>query len=149
MIDFYNNTPDSIKAENNYWGFSNLDSIEAHIFHKPDNPSLGFVDYIPVYLPTGVELISPLFPKTFKLYEAYPNPFNPETVIKFDLPKTEIVKLTIFDISGREIRVLLNSKLNPGTYKFSFNADGLSSGVYFFRLIAGNTAQTGRLVFLK
>ncbi len=149
LIDFYNNTPDSIKAENNYWGFSNLDSIEAHIFHKPDNPSLGFVDYLPFYLPTGVELISPLFPKTFKLYEAYPNPFNPGTVIRFDLPKTEIVKLTIFDISGREIRVLINSKLNLGTYKYNFNAEGLSSGVYFFRLIAGNTAQTGRLVFLK
>ncbi|MBK8554028.1 MAG: right-handed parallel beta-helix repeat-containing protein [Ignavibacteria bacterium] len=48
IFDLYNNTPDSIKAENNYWGTSNLDSIEAHIFHNPDNPSLGFVDYLPI-----------------------------------------------------------------------------------------------------
>ena len=149
LIDFYNNTPDSIKAENNYWGFTNLDSIESHIFHKPDNPSLGFVDYLPIYFPLSVEQTSPLLPKSFKLYEAYPNPFNPGTVIKFDLPETEIVKLTVFDISGREVKTLLNSKLSPGTYKYSFNAGDLSSGVYFLRLIAGSIAQTSRLVFLK
>lgn len=48
IFDLYNNTPDSIKAENNYWGTSNLDSIEAHIFHKPDDGTLGFVDYLPI-----------------------------------------------------------------------------------------------------
>lgn len=48
IYDLYNNTPDSIKAQNNYWGTGNLDSIEAHIFHNPDNPALGFVDYIPI-----------------------------------------------------------------------------------------------------
>ncbi len=149
LIDFYNNTPDSIKAENNYWGFTNLDSIEAHIFHKPDSATLGFVDYIPVHIPTGIENISTELPEKFKLYDAYPNPFNPGTVIKFDLPESGIVKLTIYDISGREVITLLNSKLSPGTYKYSFNAEGLSSGVYFCRLIAGNSVQTRRLVFLK
>lgn len=149
FIDFYNNTPDSIKAENNYWGFSNLDSIEAHIFHKPDSAALGFVDYIPIYFPTGIENISSELTKEFRLYEAYPNPFNPGTVIKFDLPRQEIVKLTLYDISGREVRTLINSKLGPGTYKYSFNATGLSSGVYFCMLIAGNSVQTRRLIFLK
>ncbi len=48
IYDLYNNTPDSIKAENNYWGTGNIDSVEAHIFHNPDNPALGFVDYLPI-----------------------------------------------------------------------------------------------------
>ena len=83
---------------------------------------------------TYVYLTSSQVPTEFKLYANYPNPFNPSTKIKFDLPTNGIVKVSIFDILGREIENLLNQVLVPGTYETEWNASGFTSGVYFFRM---------------
>jgi hypothetical protein len=152
--DLYNNTPDSIKAENNFWGTGNLDTIEMHIFHKPDNPALGFVDYIPIYLPLSINKNSNPVPLGYKLYDAYPNPFNPITIIKFDIINSREgllspVKLTLYDILGKEVLTLVNKRLQPGTYKIEWNAAKYSSGVYFYKLDAGNFSQTKKLILIK
>jgi hypothetical protein len=146
--DLYNNTPDSIWAENNFWGTGNPALIEQHIFHKPDNPALGFVDYLPIYIPVSVNSNSTII-SGYSLSDAYPNPFNPETIIKFSIPGNEKVTLEVFDINGRFVRSLLNSRLNKGTYSINFSADGLASGIYFYRLSAGNFSETKKLIFVK
>jgi hypothetical protein len=152
--DLYNNTPDSIKAENNFWGTGNLDTIEAHIFHKPDNPALGFVDYIPIYIPTAVNNNEFGVPTAYLLYNAYPNPFNPVTRIKFDIPsnvkrQTSNVKLIVYDALGREAATLVNELIKPGRYEIYWNAANLSSGVYFYKLSAGTFSQTKKLILIK
>ena len=79
-------------------------------------------------------------PTTLDLYPAYPNPFNPITTLQFDIPhleNTEKVSLSIFDLMGREIDMLINGNKPPGSYKFKWNATKHSSGVYFARLWLG------------
>ncbi len=87
--------------------------------------------------------------KDFSLSQNYPNPFNPTTIIEYSIPKAEKVTLKIYDVLGREIRTLVNNEQIQGKYSVEFNAGNLASGVYFYRLEAGNFAQTKKLILLK
>ena len=85
----------------------------------------------------------------FELYDNYPNPFNPSTTIKFELPKSSHVSLTVYDILGREVSVLVNAKREAGAYEVKFDGSNLASGVYFYRIEAGSFVQTKRLLLLR
>lgn len=93
--------------------------------------------------------ISSEVPDKFKLYQNYPNPFNPSTNIKFQIKESKQVTLKIFDILGKEIATLINEKLQPGAYETSFDGSNLASGVYFYRLIAGNFTETKKMLIVK
>ncbi len=82
----------------------------------------------------GLENNTGKIPKEFNLYVNYPNPFNPSTLIKFDIPIETNVKVVVFDLIGREISVLINQQLKPGTYETEFNGSNYPSGVYFYKL---------------
>ncbi len=99
--------------------------------------------------PIGIKSISLYTPKAYKLYCNYPNPFNPATFIKFDIPKTSLTKLRIFNILGEEIFSTQNQVLVSGTYEFNFIAIDLPSGVYYYRLTAGNYSETRKMVLIK
>lgn len=88
-------------------------------------------------------------PKQFALFQNYPNPFNPSTTISYVLPKDEFVVLNIYDILGREIKTLVKGNQKAGVYKISFSADNLPSGIYFYKLSAGNFVQTKKMLLLK
>jgi len=85
----------------------------------------------------------------FTLYQNYPNPFNPITIISYSIPKTSFVKLSIYDLLGREIKTLLNQEKLPGNYKVEFDASSFSSGVYFSRLKVGDYSENKKMVLLK
>lgn len=87
--------------------------------------------------------------KDFSLHQNYPNPFNPSTVISYSLPASNFVTLKIFDILGNEITTLLNSEQSAGKYSISYNASHLSSGVYFYRLNAGEFSSTRKMLLTK
>ena len=106
-----------------------------------------------MYELVGEKNISKSVPKTYNLYQNYPNPFNPVTKIKFDVPegrgqKLE-VRLTIYDILGREVTALVNDKLSPGTYEVEWSAGNYTSGIYFYRLIADQFSETRKMVLVK
>ncbi len=88
-------------------------------------------------------------PLKFSLEQNYPNPFNPETNISFTLPEETNVTLKLYDITGREIKVLVNEKKQPGNYTIKLKGGDLSSGVYFYRLKAGEYFKTGKMMLLK
>lgn len=88
-------------------------------------------------------------PDKFSLDQNYPNPFNPTTTIKYDLPRASHVSLSVYDVLGREIVTLLNEEKSPGTYTIQWDATGVSSGVYFYRLRAGDFVRTRRMLILK
>jgi photosystem II stability/assembly factor-like uncharacterized protein len=93
-------------------------------------------------------------PEYFDLLQNYPNPFNPQTKIKFDIPanakgQTSNVRLVIYDMLGREIATLVNEELKPGTYEADWDASNFSSGVYFYRFVAGDFAETRKMVLMK
>jgi photosystem II stability/assembly factor-like uncharacterized protein len=85
----------------------------------------------------------------FKLFQNYPNPFNPVTNIKYQIQKTGQVTLKIYDITGREIKTLVNEIKNPGSYIVTFNGTELASGVYFYRIQAGDFVQVKKMLLIK
>jgi hypothetical protein len=101
-------------------------------------------------LTTGiVEREGGSLPEKYVLEQNYPNPFNPSTTIRFQILNSSQVKLKVFDIVGREVATLVDERLQPGSYETTFNAKGLASGVYLYRIQAGNFVETKRLILLK
>ncbi len=153
FYDFYNNTPQPIKAENNFWGTMIVDSVEAHIFHQPDSSAFGLVDYLPLWTPVGITQTGSEVPNKFLLQNAYPNPFNPSTTIRFSIPESGSghvnASLKVYDVSGRLVSVLLNSGIEAGNYEVNFNASGMASGLYFYTLSAENFSETKKMILIK
>lgn len=98
---------------------------------------------------TGIENISTNIPAQYELMQNYPNPFNPVTTINYAIKQAGSAKLTVYDISGKEVSVLFDQHHQAGYYKFRFNASNLSSGIYFYTLIAGDVRLTRKMVILK
>jgi hypothetical protein len=88
-------------------------------------------------------------PETFVLEQNYPNPFNPTTVIAYQLPVTSMVSLKVYDMLGREVAILINKQQQAGRYAYTLNALNWASGVYFYRLQAGNFVQSKKMLLLK
>lgn len=88
-------------------------------------------------------------PGNFSLKQSYPNPFNPTATIQFSVPYQTKVKLNIYNALGKEVATLLNEEKTCGSYAVSFNADRFASGVYFYRMQAGNFMQSKQMVLLK
>jgi N-acetylneuraminic acid mutarotase len=93
-----------------------------------------------------VEQLSPTAPKTFLLEQNYPNPFNPSTTIRYQLPVASEVKLEVYDVLGKKIATLVNERQSAGSYQVVWNASGLSSGTYFYRLQAGSFVETKKMI---
>lgn len=88
-------------------------------------------------------------PVRLELHQNYPNPFNPTTTISFTLSRSAFVTLRVFDIAGREVATLKQEELNAGLHRATFEARNLAGGVYFYRLTAGESSQTRRMLLLK
>ena len=100
--------------------------------------------------PTSVnEETGSLIPQKFRLEQNYPNPFNPTTIISFFLPTKNNVRLTLFDILGKEVKVIAETNLNYGKHNIVLNASDLAAGVYFYKLEAGEFVDVKKLVLLK
>jgi hypothetical protein len=90
-----------------------------------------------------------LVPREMQLAQNYPNPFNPSTTLQFSLAKSGHVSLEVFNILGQHVATLVSEVLSTGTYRVNFDASALSSGVYLYRLTAGDFVQTKKMVLMK
>jgi hypothetical protein len=99
--------------------------------------------------PVGVEEDLSVNPTEYALSQNYPNPFNPATTIKYSVPKLSSVTIKIYDVLGSEVATLVNEEKTAGTYEIYWNAENLSSGVYFYRLKAGSYVETKKMILLK
>jgi len=105
----------------------------------------------------GIRKVDDIIPKSFSLLQNYPNPFNPSTKIKFSIPLSRgmaesrgvLVKLKIYDILGKEVNTLVNEELKPGSYEVNWNASNYPSGIYYYKLIAGDFTETKKMVLIK
>ncbi|KAF0158779.1 MAG: hypothetical protein FD188_2443 [Ignavibacteria bacterium] len=100
-------------------------------------------------IPTGVEVFNPEIPVGFSLNQNFPNPFNPSTTITYSIPSGGFVTIKIYDILGNEILTLVNEEQNAGNYSVLFDASGLASGMYLYKLSLGNFEQAKKFVLLK
>jgi flagellar hook assembly protein FlgD len=88
-------------------------------------------------------------PTEFALRDNYPNPFNPATTIKFELPKDAFVNITIYDNLGREVQKLVNSQMEAGYHSVVWDATKFASGVYFYKMNAGDYNRTVKMILVK
>jgi hypothetical protein len=97
---------------------------------------------------TDVAMIDDI-PKTMALMQNYPNPFNPKTGVRYQVTGVSDVKLTVYDMLGREVAVLVNERKQPGSYEVSFDGSRLASGMYIYRMTTGSFVQARTMVLLK
>ena len=101
------------------------------------------------YKPNGITNENNVMPTAYKLNQNFPNPFNPSTVISYDLPKSGIVTLRIFNVLGQQVRTLVNQPQTAGTHQVTFNANTLTSGIYFYSLSVDNFTQVKKMMLIK
>ena len=144
-----------MSAVNSYVLFTNAlpeDSLSFYNLQSSDVTSVA--DHLPVIADfelspeVSVENNSTLNYK-FSLLQNYPNPFNPSTVIKYDLGMSEFVTLKIYNSLGQEVRTLVRREQNAGSYEVKFDASNLTSGIYFYKLTAGEFVQSKKMILLK
>ncbi len=130
------------------WADKRLDGNGIYAQELNYNGQLGII--------TGVSELGGIIPNRFALEQNYPNPFNPSTRIEFRIPARPagganfgFVSLKVFDLLGREVATLVNETKPAGTYDATFNANNLSSGVYFYRLQSGSYVETKRMMLVK
>ncbi|NOS84167.1 MAG: T9SS type A sorting domain-containing protein, partial [Ignavibacteria bacterium] len=97
----------------------------------------------------GINQLSTELPERFELYQNYPNPFNPVTHFGFRIAEFGLVKLTVFDMLGKEVAKLVNQQLQPGSYEADWDASAFPSGVYYYKLESGNFTETKKMVLIK
>lgn len=107
------------------------------------------VDYSGSYKYSKVIEASYSLPLEFSMSQNYPNPFNPATTIDYSVPKTGTVTIKVYDVLGKEVATLVNRQMTAGNYKVEFNANDLTSGIYFYELRAGNYNSIKKMILLK
>ncbi len=135
-------TSDSAKVIVKSFTGNILNNSVAGIAEIETNARVSSIDLI-----TGIE--PSLMAKSYMLDQNYPNPFNPSTTIRFSLPKSQEVTLRVFDISGKEVALLISGKVTGGNNSIKFNAGNLPSGIYIYRLEAGNFIQSKKMILIK
>ncbi|MCH8305454.1 MAG: T9SS type A sorting domain-containing protein [Candidatus Marinimicrobia bacterium] len=142
-------------AAGDWFGFSVSifgDYVAVGAFADDDNGADGSGS---IYLYTGFAAVVGVkneevgLAAEFTLSQNYPNPFNPETVIEYSLPKAGEVSLIVYNLRGEEVAHLINDNMPAGNHRISWNATNVSSGIYFYRLQAGDFVQTRKMVLLK
>jgi len=164
-------------VEDSYWAYGNDGLHWNKSIHDPPNQSVSteiaialyFVsDHLPVVAEFDFGVVSDvndeiINPEEFVLYQNYPNPFNPTTKIKFQIPTSPLnpspyqgegqrerfITLIVYDVLGNEITTIVNEEKSAGTYEIEFDASNLPSGVYMYRLTAGNLSLSKKLILLK
>ncbi|MFQ5824623.1 MAG: right-handed parallel beta-helix repeat-containing protein, partial [bacterium] len=142
----------SVDASYNWWGTTDTDSIDVLIEDYEDDNRQGKVQYLPIlHAPVG----SPLSrlsqtPRTFELAQNYPNPFNPTTTISYYLPQSADVNISIFNITGQLVETLVNERKTAGFHSVIWNASGISSGLYFYKImINGQVSAVKKSIYMK
>jgi len=101
------------------------------------------------YFPNAFGIEVEIAPSVFSLSQNYPNPFNPTTIIKYAMSSKQYASLKVYDVLGNEVATLVNKEKEAGIYEVEFNATGITSGIYFYKLQAGNFVETKKMIILK
>ena len=132
-----------------YWGTVNGNWFDGPNEYFEQIQSDAFLFLYNQLYSVEVPIDHEVIPKSFTLHQNYPNPFNPITTLRYDLPQESDVTLTIYDITGRMVQTLVNELQQSGMKKVIWNASDVSSGVYIYRIQAGNFTQTRKMILLK
>ena len=152
------NSFNSMNMLNVHMGFGNASVIDSLVIIWPRGLKETFTNVslnIFYNATEGQGIVSDIsngsifLPEGFRLYQNYPNPFNPSTLIGYQLSGNNFVSLKIFDIAGKEISTIVNNNQPAGNYEVTFDGGGLSSGIYFYKLSAGDFSETKKMSLVK
>ena len=162
---YYYQSSSQLRQGLTYMGMSYCNNCNQNSFPSGVLPGYhyGYADFmyykknsvspVPTYtigsIITGVEGNNGTIPGSYELYQNYPNPFNPTTTIKYGIPKGSVVKLTVYDALGREVTQLVNEYKNAGTYESVWNGANQSSGIYFYKIEAGDFTKQVKMILVK
>jgi hypothetical protein len=136
-------------------GFNSGDVVSLQLYNPDNNKYYYLKDQeLATFENLGIHMVGvmsqlPVIPEEFALHNAYPNPFNPSTTIRFDLKKQVKVELDIYDLNGRLVTTLNNKILEPGYYQMNWDASAVASGTYFVKLSAGSFVNTQKITLIK
>jgi hypothetical protein len=144
------NLPDTQKTYD--WTVPNIETDSGRVKviqdnHNDDNYESRSGDFI-IRIPTGIYETG-LSVYDFKLFDAFPNPFNPTTTIRYSIPSDGVVTLIVYNTIGEEVRELVNEYKSAGNYEIKFSADDLTSGIYFYRIQTASFVETKKMILLK
>ena len=137
-----------------HFDFANISNIIYGYAVSSDGPVIKLIDSVLINF-TGLNHNNSSVPSSYSLEQNYPNPFNPETKIKFDIPAgssydgLQNVQLNIYDVLGRKVAEIVNEELKPGKYEYVWDASGVSSGIYYYKLNAGEFTNTKKMILVK
>lgn len=124
--------------------------FNANYFLKCAKLGIGVLAYLSLPLiDGGTSVNAKIETINFRLDQNYPNPFNPTTTINYSIPKQNFVTIKVYDVLGREVETLLNKYENAGTHEIEFDGNGLSSGLYFYKITCGNYSETKKMILLR
>lgn len=126
----------------------NLTQVSYRLKQIDNDGSFAYSKVVTVDL-TSITSVEEDIQYQFAVEQNFPNPFNPTTQIKYSIPTNSLVTLIIYDLLGSQVKTLVNDFQNAGKYSSEFNAEGFSSGVYFYRLSAGRFSETRKLLLLR
>ncbi len=124
-------------------------SVKLIVSNGNSADTLLRTNYVSVTPVTSVNGNEDLSPSEFKLYQNYPNPFNPSTVIKYSVAEESFVNIKVYNVLGTEVATLVNEKKTPGSYELNFGGEKLPSGVYVYRIEAGNFTSSKKMLLVK
>jgi arabinogalactan endo-1,4-beta-galactosidase len=136
-------------AENSSFGGRESNIADRTFIFPGTDSTLAWQFFNNRIAPTGVEERSPLIPAETRLDQNFPNPFNPKTVVSYQLSAVSDVRLVVYDVLGRAVAVLVNERKGPGRYSAQFEAGGAASGMYVYRMTAGSFAQSRKMLLVK
>ncbi|MFN0156938.1 MAG: T9SS type A sorting domain-containing protein [Bacteroidota bacterium] len=149
----YTSTPTAQSVSVNWAGLTSTTSMQRNSNTDANNNSDWVILPSTFGVPNQGQTVSvqdvDFVPRKFTLNQNFPNPFNPTSTIRFDLPNSNDVVLKVYDVLGKEIATLVNEALVPGTHETTFDGSELASGIYFYRIQAGQFVETRMLVLLK
>jgi hypothetical protein len=145
-VEMYWAMPEGISEYTRIYAVIDPDN-EINEIHENNNK--GFVT-LSLWGATSIEeIVTNDIPDKFTLYQNYPNPFNPITTIKFSTPKSERVKIEVYNILGQKIKTLLDKNIQAGSYEVNFDGQNLASGLYLYRIQAGEGQEVRKMVLIK
>lgn len=141
---------DNISISGSPENYKGIFPVKVYAAGGMTNSNYRLTDTIQVYQNDDItNIVNELVINNFYLYQNYPNPFNPVTKIKFNLNKKEFIKLSVYDVTGKEISILKQGYESPGSFEYEFNGKNLSSGIYFYSLQTESAVLTKKMMLIK
>jgi len=149
LLDSLTSYPDSLRLRTRITGITPEGLYTVTVKGNGPNGTPVHIRTISILVTNVLGIVNNQVPSEFSLSQNYPNPFNPTTAIQYSVAKAGNVKLTVYDISGREVETLVDEPASAGTYEVKWDASKIASGIYFYKIVTSDFVATKKMILIK